>query len=144
MVPLNKSGLVRAKPGNFILKSLNRCFSNYYQVRTWPVFAETVTNGMMCSALFTKTLVDTFWLTTQDVNRISQAVARNFNWVVLLCKILDLFSDLFNKIVDFLTNLWFFKVVDLLYKFVVFQTGKKWTFLVKLLTSYLRGGFFHT
>ena len=43
MVPLNKSGLVRAKPGNFILKSLNRCFSNYYQVRTWPVFAETVT-----------------------------------------------------------------------------------------------------
>ena len=43
MVPLNKSGLIRAKPGNFILKSLNRCFSNYYQVRTWPVFAETVT-----------------------------------------------------------------------------------------------------
>ena len=43
MVPLNKSGLVRAKPGNFTLKSLNRCFSNYYQVRTWPVFAETVT-----------------------------------------------------------------------------------------------------
>ena len=44
MVPLNKSGLVRAKPGNFTLKSLNRCFSNYYQVRTWRVFAETVTN----------------------------------------------------------------------------------------------------
>ena len=43
MVPLNKSGLVQAKPGNFTLKSLNRCFSNYYQVRTWPVFAETVT-----------------------------------------------------------------------------------------------------
>ena len=43
MVPLNKSGLVRAKPGNFTLKSLNRCFSNYYQVRTWRVFAETVT-----------------------------------------------------------------------------------------------------
>ena len=43
IVPLNKSGLVRAKPGNFILKSLNRCFSNYYQVRTWPVFAEKVT-----------------------------------------------------------------------------------------------------
>ena len=43
MVPLNKSGLVRAKPGNFTLKSLNRCFSNYYQVRTWPVFAGTVT-----------------------------------------------------------------------------------------------------
>ena len=32
-----------AKPGNFILKSLNRCFSNYYQVRTWRVFTETVT-----------------------------------------------------------------------------------------------------
>ena len=43
IIPLNKSGLVRAKPGNFILKSLNRCFSNYYQVRTWPVFAGTVT-----------------------------------------------------------------------------------------------------
>ena len=43
IVPLNKSGLVRVKPGNFILKSLNRCFSNYYQVRTWRVFAEKVT-----------------------------------------------------------------------------------------------------
>ena len=42
-VLLNKSGLVRAKASNFNLKSLNRCFSNYYQVRTWPVFAETVT-----------------------------------------------------------------------------------------------------
>ena len=29
---LNKSGLVRAKAGNFNLKILNRCFSNYYQV----------------------------------------------------------------------------------------------------------------
>ena len=40
---LNKSGLVRAKAGNFNPKSLNRCFSNYYQVRTWRVFAESVT-----------------------------------------------------------------------------------------------------
>ena len=48
IVLLNKSGLVRAKPGNFILKSLNRCFSNYYQVRTWPVFAETVTYIIWC------------------------------------------------------------------------------------------------
>ena len=37
-VLLNKSGLAQAK-ANF----LNKCFSNYYQVRTWPVFAETVT-----------------------------------------------------------------------------------------------------
>ena len=43
-VLLNKSGLVRAKAGNFNLKSLNNCFSNYYQVQTRPVFAETVTN----------------------------------------------------------------------------------------------------
>ena len=42
-VLLNKSGLVRAKAGNFNLKSLNRCFSNYYQVRTWRIFAEPVT-----------------------------------------------------------------------------------------------------
>ena len=42
-VLLNKSGLVRAKAGNFNLKSLNRCFSNYYQVRTWRVFAEPFT-----------------------------------------------------------------------------------------------------
>ena len=42
-VLLNKSGLVRAKAGNFNLKSLNRCFSNYYQLRTWRVFAESVT-----------------------------------------------------------------------------------------------------
>ena len=42
-VLLNKSGLVRAKAGNFNLKSLNKCFSNHYQVRTRPVFAETVT-----------------------------------------------------------------------------------------------------
>ena len=42
-VLLNKIGLVRAKAGNFNLKSLNKCFSNYYQVRTRPVFAETVT-----------------------------------------------------------------------------------------------------
>ena len=40
---LNKSGLVRAKAGNFNLKSLNKCSSNYYQVQTRPVFAETVT-----------------------------------------------------------------------------------------------------
>ena len=40
---LNNSSLVRAKAGNFNLKFLNRCFSNYYQVRTWLVFAETVT-----------------------------------------------------------------------------------------------------
>ena len=43
LVLLNKSGLVRAKAGSFTLKTLNGCFSNYYQVRTWPVFAETVT-----------------------------------------------------------------------------------------------------
>ena len=42
-VLLNKSGLARAKAGNFNLKSLNRCFSNYYQVQTRLVFAETVT-----------------------------------------------------------------------------------------------------
>ena len=42
-VLLNKSGIVRAKAGNFNLKSLNRCFSNYYQVHTWRVFAEPVT-----------------------------------------------------------------------------------------------------
>ena len=42
-VLLNKSGLVRAKAGSFTLKTLNGCVSNYYQVRTWPVFAETVT-----------------------------------------------------------------------------------------------------
>ena len=42
-VLLNKSGLVQAKVGNFNLKFLNRCFSNYYQVQTRPVFAETVT-----------------------------------------------------------------------------------------------------
>ena len=42
-VLLNKSGLVRAKAGNFTLKTLNACFSNYYQVRTWPVFARRVT-----------------------------------------------------------------------------------------------------
>ena len=42
-VLLNKSGLVRAKAGSFTLKTLNGCFSNYYQVRTWPVFAEKVT-----------------------------------------------------------------------------------------------------
>ena len=40
---LNKSSLVRAKAGNFNLKCLNRCFSNYYKARTWSVFAETVT-----------------------------------------------------------------------------------------------------
>ena len=42
-VLLNKSGLVRAKAGSFTLKTLNACFSNYYQVRTWPVFAWRVT-----------------------------------------------------------------------------------------------------
>ena len=43
-VLLNKSSLVRAKASNFNLKSLNRYFSNYYQVQIWPVFAETITN----------------------------------------------------------------------------------------------------
>ena len=42
-VLLNKSGLVQAKARNFNLKSFNRCFSNYYQVRTWRVFTESVT-----------------------------------------------------------------------------------------------------
>ena len=41
-VLLNKSGLVRAKAGSFNLKTLNSCFSNYYQVRTRPVFTEMV------------------------------------------------------------------------------------------------------
>ena len=51
-VLLNNSGLVRAKAGNFNLKSLNRCFSNYYQVRTWWVFAESVT--YLAISLFNK------------------------------------------------------------------------------------------
>ena len=42
-VLLNKSGLTRAKPVNFNSNFLNKCFSNYCQVRTRPVFAETVT-----------------------------------------------------------------------------------------------------
>ena len=42
-VLLNKSGLVRVKPGNINLKTSNRCFSNYYQVRTWSVFVDPVT-----------------------------------------------------------------------------------------------------
>ena len=39
-VLLNKSNLVQAKA----IKKLNVCFSNYYQVQTWPAFAKTVTN----------------------------------------------------------------------------------------------------
>ena len=31
------------KASNFNLKSLNRCFSNYYRVRTMHIFAEPVT-----------------------------------------------------------------------------------------------------
>ena len=50
-VLLNKSGLVRAKAGNYNLKSLNRRFSNYYQVRTWRVFAEPVTYRMYSNIL---------------------------------------------------------------------------------------------
>ena len=42
-VLLNKSSLARARAGNFNLIFLNKCFSNYYQVQTRPVFAETVT-----------------------------------------------------------------------------------------------------
>ena len=42
-VLLNKSGLARAKAVNFNSNFLNKCFSNYYQAQTWPVFAETVT-----------------------------------------------------------------------------------------------------
>ena len=42
-VLLNKRRLVRAKVSNFNLKSLNRCFSNYYQVRTMHIFVEPVT-----------------------------------------------------------------------------------------------------
>ena len=49
---LNKSGLVRTKAGNFNLKSLNRCFSNNYQVRTWSVFAKmvTYTSWLVCNS----------------------------------------------------------------------------------------------
>ena len=46
-------------------------------------------------------------------------VARNFNWVVLLYKIVDLFNkilDLLSKIVDL-----FNKIVDLFDKFVAFS-----------------------
>ena len=50
-VLLNKSGLVRAKAGSFTLKTLNGCFSNYYQVRTWPVFAEKVTYNLLLGAI---------------------------------------------------------------------------------------------
>ena len=44
LVVLNNSGLVHANAGNINLKSLNRCFSNYYQARTRHVFANSVTN----------------------------------------------------------------------------------------------------
>ena len=42
-VLLNKSSLARAKAVNFNSNFLNKCFSNYYQVQTWPVFTEMVT-----------------------------------------------------------------------------------------------------
>ena len=42
-VLLNKSSLARAKPVNFNSNFLNKCFPNYHQVQTWPVFAEMVT-----------------------------------------------------------------------------------------------------
>ena len=42
-VLLNKSGPERAKAVNFNSNFLNKCFSNYYQVRTWLVFADPVT-----------------------------------------------------------------------------------------------------
>ena len=51
-VLLNKSGLARAKPVNFNSNFLNKCFSNYHQVQTWPVFAETVTNALLPSITF--------------------------------------------------------------------------------------------
>ena len=50
-VLLNKSGLARAKAINFNSNFLNKCFSNYYQVRTWLVFAETVTYCTCSNAL---------------------------------------------------------------------------------------------
>ena len=60
-VLLNKSGLVRAKAGSFTLKTLNGCFSNYYQVRTWPVFAEKVTYKL-CTIVYTKVSESTqYW-----------------------------------------------------------------------------------
>ena len=37
-VLLNKSGLAQAKAVNFNSNILNKCFSNYYQLRTWLVF----------------------------------------------------------------------------------------------------------
>ena len=52
------------------------------------------------------------WQSMQASNL--RPVARNFNWVVLLYKIVDLFNkivDLFNKIVDL-----FGKIVDLLFE----------------------------
>ena len=80
MVPLNKSGLVRAKPGNFILKSLNRCFSNYYQVRTWPVFAETVT--YLCTHVV---MIDMHepWLLTNRLN-LSLKSKSQYGYCILL------------------------------------------------------------
>ena len=51
---------------------------------------------------------------------VHRPVARNFNWVVLLYKIVDFFNkilDLFSKIVDL-----FNKIVDRFDKFVAFQT----------------------
>ena len=48
LVLLNKSSLARAKAVNFNSNFLNKCFSNYYQVQTWPVFAEMVTISWGC------------------------------------------------------------------------------------------------
>ena len=42
-VLLNKSGLAQAKAVNLNSNFSNKCFSNYYQVQTWLVCAETVT-----------------------------------------------------------------------------------------------------
>ena len=67
-VLLNKSGLVQADN----LKFLNRCFSNYYQVQTWLVFAEMVTQSLQ----YEKMCLDTWANTFQSICPFAKAFRR--------------------------------------------------------------------
>ena len=86
-VLLNKSGLVRAKAGSFTLKTLNGCFSNYYQVRTWPVFAETVTDmhSLYIQLYYLKFKVEKLFFSDQHMQVCKVVHLATFNFQKVVC-----------------------------------------------------------
>ena len=111
---LNKSGLVRAKAINFNSKTLNKCFSNYCQVRTRPVVFWKVT--------FTCIILKRCRLFKANNNHNGCVnICKDFNrtqWNLLVSR----YSKMFNQIAQIITSWFIYAKLD--FKLTLFSSNK--------------------